>query len=57
MHFFHFFLGIKEKRLDKVMQSNYLCVVLLVKRKKLLIVTIFTRFLVLEKMQDGYHVW
>ena len=39
------------------MQSNYLCVVLLVKRKKLLIVTVFTWFLVLEKMQDGYHVW
>ena len=57
MHVFQLFSGIKEKRLDKVMQSNYLCVVLLVKRKKLLIVTIFTRFLVLEKMQDGYHVW
>ena len=40
-----------------MMQSNYLCVVLLVKRKKLLIVTVFTWFLVLEKMQDGYHVW
>ena len=39
------------------MQSNYLCVVLLVKRKKLLIVTVFTWFPVLEKMQDGYHVW
>ena len=34
--------GIKEKLPDKMMQSNYLCVVLLVKRKKLLIVTIFT---------------
>ena len=39
------------------MQSNYLCVVLLVKRKKLLIVTVFTCFLVLEKIQDGDHVW
>ena len=54
---FSTFLGIKEKLLDKMMQSNYLCVVLLVKRKKLLIVTVFTWFLVLEKMQDGYHVW
>ena len=57
MHVFQLFSGIKEKRLDKVMQSNYLCVVLLVKRKKLLIVTVFRWFLVLEKMQDGYHVW
>ena len=57
MHVFQLLSGIKEKRLDKVMQSNYLCVVLLVKRKKLLIVTVFTWFLVLEKMQDGYHVW
>ena len=54
---FSTFLGIKEKLLDKMMQSNYLCVVLLVKRKKLLTVTVFTWFLVLEKMQDGYHVW
>ena len=57
MHVFQLFSGIKEKRLDKMMQSNYLCVVLLVKHKKLLIVTVFTWFLVLEKMQDGYHVW
>ena len=39
------------------MQSNYLCVVLLVKRKKLLIVTVFTCFLVLEKIQDGDQIW
>ena len=57
MHVFLLFSRIKEKRLDKMMQSNFLCVVLLVKRKKLLIVTVFTWFLVLEKMQDGYHVW
>ena len=43
--------------LDKMMQSNYLCVVLLVKRKKLSVVTVFTWFSVLEKMQDGDHVW
>ena len=54
---FSTFLGIKEKLLDKMMQSNYLCVVFLVKRKELLTVTVFTWFLVLEKMQDGYHVW
>ena len=57
MHVFQLFSRIKEKRLDKMMQSNFLFVVLLVKRKKLLIVTVFTWFLVLEKMQDGYHVW
>ena len=39
-----------------MMQSNYLFVFLLVKRKTLLIVTVFTWFPVLEKMQDGDHV-
>ena len=39
MHVFQLLSGIKEKRLDKMMQSNYVCVVLLVRRKKLLIVT------------------
>ena len=57
MHVFQLFSGIKEKLLDKMMQSNFLCVVLLVKHKKLLIVTVFKWFLFLEKMQDGYHVW
>ena len=42
MHVFQLLLGIKEKPLDKMIQSNCLCVVLLVKRKKLLIVTVFT---------------
>ena len=57
MHVFQLLLGIKEKLLHKMMQSNCLCVVLLVKRKKLLIVTVFTWFPVLEKIQDGDHVW
>ena len=43
------------------MQSNYLCVILHVKRKKLIIVIAFTWFLILEKIedggQDGDHVW
>ena len=38
-----------------------LCVILHVKRKKLLIHTVFTRFLILDKIQDGGqdgdHVW
>ena len=42
MHVFQLLSGIKEKILDKMMQSNYLCVVLLVKRKILLIITGFT---------------
>ena len=57
MHVFQLLSGTKEKLLDKIMQSNYLCVVLLVKRKKLLIVTVFTCFLVLEKIQDGDQIW
>ena len=43
------------------MQSNYLCVILHVKRKKLFILTVFTWFLILNKIQDGGqegdHVW
>ena len=41
MHVFQLLAGIKEKLLDKMMQSNYLCVVLLVKRNTL-ISTVFT---------------
>ena len=36
-----------------MIQSNYLCVILRVKRKKILILTVFTWFLVLDKIQDG----
>ena len=39
-----------------MMQSNYLCVILHVKRKKLLILTVFTWFLILGKIQDGRKV-
>ena len=44
MHVFQLLLGIKEKALDKMMQSNYLSVLLLVKRKKIINcrVTVFT---------------
>ena len=42
MHVFQLLSGIKEKILYKMMQSNYLCVVLLVKRKTLLIFIVFT---------------
>ena len=44
-----------------MMQSNYLCVIFHVKCKKLLILTVFTLFLNLDKIQDGGqdgdHVW
>ena len=36
-----------------MMQSYYLCVILHVKCKKLLILTAFTWFLILDKIQDG----
>ena len=39
------------------MQNNYLRIILHGKRKKLLILTVFTWFLVLDKIQDGDHVW
>ena len=40
--FFQLLSGIKVKLVDKMMQSNYLRVILHVKRKKLLILTVFT---------------
>ena len=52
--------GIKVKLVDKVMQSNYLCVTLHVKRKKTNS-HCFTWFLILDKIQDGGqdgdHLW
>ena len=51
--FFQLLSGIKLKLVNKMMQRNYLCVILHVKRKKLLIFTVFTRFLIREKIQDG----
>ena len=51
--FFHLLSGIKLNLVNKMMQSNYLSVILHVKRKTLLIFTVFTRFLIREKIQDG----
>ena len=45
--------GIEVNHVDKMMQSNYLFVILHVKRKKLLILAVFTLFLILDKIQDG----
>ena len=40
MHVFQLFPGIKV--VDKMIQNNYSCVILHVKRKKLLLLTVFT---------------
>ena len=40
-----------------MLQSNYLCVILHVKRQKVLFLTVFTWFLILDKIQNGGHVW
>ena len=37
-------------------QNTYLCVILHVKHKKLPLLAVFTRFLILGKIQDGDHV-
>ena len=55
--FFQLPSGIKVQLADKMMQSNRLCVLLHVKRKKLLILNIFIWFLIRHKIQDGDHVW
>ena len=47
----------KSTACGKMMQRNYLCLILHVKRKKLLILTAFTWFLIREKIQDGDYVW
>ena len=50
-----------KKLVDEMMQSNHLCVILHVKCKKVLILTVFTWFLIFDKIQDGHqdgdHVW
>ena len=59
--FFQHLSPIKVKLVDKMMQSTYLCVILHVKLKKLLILTVLTWSLILDKIQDGGgdgdHVW
>ena len=59
--FFQLFSTIKVKLADEMMQRNYVCVILHVKRKKILILTVFTLFLILDKIQDGSqdgdHAW
>ena len=51
--FFQLSSTIKVKLVDEMMQSNYLCVILHVKCKKVLILTVFTLFLILDKIQEG----
>ena len=45
MHVFATFFTMKVKLEDKMMQSNYLCVILHVKRKQLSLLTAFIGFL------------
>ena len=58
---FHLFSTMKVKLVDEMMQSNYLCVISIFKRKTLLLLTVFTLSLILNKIQDcgqdGDHVW
>ena len=54
--FFNFFSTIKVKRVDEMMQSAYLCVVLHVKHKKLPFINRDFN-LILCKNQDGDHFW
>ena len=46
---------------DQMMQSNYLCVILHVVHKKILVLTVLTWFIILDEIQDGsqngHHVW
>ena len=55
MYVFQLLSGIKVKPVDKMMQSKYLCVLLHVKRKKLLLLTVFTSSLILDKIQDAWR--
>ena len=47
--FFCLLSGIKVKLVDKMMQNKYLCVTLHVKRKKILILTVFTQTQLFER--------
>ena len=51
----------KVKLVDEMMQSNYFCVISHVKRKTLLLLTVYALSLILNKIQDcgqdGDHVW
>ena len=40
-----------------MVQSDYLCVILHVKSKKIFILTVSAWFPILDKIQDGDHVW
>ena len=58
MYDFQLLCGIKVKFVDKMMQSNYLCVTLRVERKKKIILTVLTRLAFSQDGgQDGDHFW
>ena len=55
--FFQLFSGMKLNFVDKMTQNIYLCVITPVTCKTLLILSAFIWFLILDKIQDGDHVW
>ena len=57
MHVFSTSFNNKSKNVAKMIQSAYVCVILHVKRKKLPFLAVLTWFLILDKIQDGDHVW
>ena len=57
MHAFSTSFNNKSKNMAKMIQSAYLCVILHVKRKKLPFLAVLTWFLIIDKIQDGDHVW
>ena len=61
MHVFSTSFNNNSKNVAKMIHSAYICVILHVKRKKLPFLAVLTRFLILDKIQDGGqdgdHVW
>ena len=55
--FFQLFSVMKVNFVDKMTQNNYLCVIKHATCKTLLILAVFIWFLILDKIQDGDHVW
>ena len=53
----HFWVEMKVKLVDEVMQSAYLCIILHVKHKKLPFIAVSNRFLIIGNIQDGCHCW
>ena len=57
MHVFQLLSTIKVRLVDKMMQSDFLCVILLVKYKKCHFSPFERDFLILNKIEEGDHCW